>query len=1171
MRFILPIILFSLILQSPLWAQDYKLSNLRAKRLLVEKGVYPLDSLPVVANTLLIRSLRTGERIDTTSFQLQGQDLHWLENTRDSLLIEYRVLPYPIQQTLSRIDTTKLNRVEDDMIVTYEYNPYETDDQLIDFKGLDYSGSFSRGISFGNNQDLVLNSSFNLQMAGEIGDGIELRAAITDENIPLQAEGNTQQLREFDKVFIQLKKGNTSLTAGDYELRRPNGYFMNYFKKLQGATFESTFKNGENGRLATQSSLAIARGQFARNNIIAQEGNQGPYKLRGTQNERFIIILSGTEKVWLDGQLMKRGLEADYIIDYNRGELTFTFRRLITKDSRIIIEFDYSDQNYLRSMYATNLDYQENKARLYLNAFSQQDNKNATGDLELSDNEKSLLSQIGDQFADAFVTTIDTLERNAELRATYELKDTLISCLGPDSLSQYLAYSTDLEKAQYIARFSQVGFGNGQYILDTETTANERVYKWVGFDPVSCQALGNYEPITNLSAPMQQQLFSGGFEYQFSEKASLKTEIALSRIDLNRFSKVDDDDNVGLAGFTTFQREFQLGSDSSGWSLNTSLSYEFTQNNFQALNPYRAPEFLRDWNIANVAGQGTAVQAAEQIGKLGWQLAKERWGNISYGFSGFLRKGLYEGVRHEGEIHLKRGTWTIDGKGSYLTTDEIDRQTRFFRPNLRISKKLPWLDNWELGWAGEREKSERFDGLSDTLLQSSFHYDRYSIFLESPEKETYQIGFKFNQRKDFLPATDAFAHSTTASELALDGSWKTKGKRNRLRIGGGLTYRELAILRSDLSPEQPAETYLGRTDININLFRGAVQSNTIYNIGSGQEPKIEYTYAQVRPGSGTHIWLDSIYNNDGKIQEFEMEVAPFQDLADYIRISNITDEFIRTDNVSFNQSLRINPRAVWFNKKGFKKWLSRWSGRSNLQLNRKTRAAPQVRTYDPFQVNISDTALVSLRSTINNNLFFNQTDPTYGFQIGQKDNRSRVVQTSGFESRRLTDWFVQGRWNLSSQISTRLTSTFGQKESDSEFFTNRDYLLQFWRLEPEFTYQKGQSFRTILRYKYQQDRNAFIVNGEEAQQHDFSLEMVYKQRLLNLKFSFIDVSYEGQASSPAGLAILNGLQQGQNFIWNLSLNRQLAKNILLILSYEGRKTGTSKVIHVGRAQVAATF
>ncbi|MEZ5041943.1 MAG: hypothetical protein R2828_18750 [Saprospiraceae bacterium] len=1171
MRFSLLIILCLLIFQLPVGAQEAPLSNLRSRHLLVKPGVWVLDSLPVIPHTLYIRSIASGQRIDTSLYELKGRELHWLSEQADSLVIEYRVLPYPLDQSLSRLDTNKLNRTVDNMIVTYEYNPYEQENPLVDFKGLDYSGSFSRGISFGNNQDLVLNSSFNLQMAGEIGDGIELLAAITDENIPLQAEGNTQQLREFDKVFIQLKKGKTSLTAGDYELRRPNGYFMNYFKKLQGATFENTFKTGEKGSLYTKSSVAVARGQFARNAIVAQEGNQGPYKLRGTQNERFIIILSGTEKVWLDGQLLNRGLEADYIIDYNRGELTFTYRRLITKDSRIIIEFDYSDQNYLRSMYATNLDYQQDKLRLYFNAFSQQDSKNATGDLQLSDGEKLLLSQIGDQFSDAFISTIDTLEGNSELRATYELRDTTINCANQDSSLQYLVYSTDLTKAKYVARFTQVGLGNGLYTLDTETSANERVYKWVGIDPLSCQPLGDYEPIANLSAPLQQQLFTGGFAYRFSEKSSLTTELALSRRDLNRFSRRDDGDNNGLAVYTHFDRDFQLGSDSSGWLLQTNLSYEFTQSTFQPLNPYRSPEFLRDWNIANVQGQGTAVQAAEQIGKMGLKLNKANWGNLSYGFSGFLRESLYDGLRHEGGLLLKRGTWTIDGKASYLETDEVDRQTRFFRPNLSITKRLPWLDDWQLGWAGEREKSERLDGLTDTLLLASFYYDRYSLFLESPEKETYQLGLKFNQRKDFSPQGKDFQHSTTASELVLDGDWKTKGTKNRLRIGGGLTYRELDILRADLSPERPAETYLGRTDVNISLFKGAIQSNSTYNIGSGQEPKIEYTYAQVRPGSGTHIWLDSIYNNDGKIQEFEMEVAPFQDLADYIRISNITDEFIRTDNVSFNQSLRINPRAIWFNKKDLKKWLSRWSGRSNLQINRKTRSAPQVRTYDPFQFNISDTALVSLRSTINNSLFFNQSDPTYGFQLTQKDNRSRVVQTSGYESRRLSDVSFQGRWNLSSQMSTRLTTTFGKKESDSEFFSNRDYLLRFWQLEPEFTFQKGQSFRTILRYKYQEDRNIFIANGEAAQQHDLSLETVYKQRLLSLKFSYIDVTYDGQPSSPAGLAILNGLQQGQNFIWNLSLNRQLAKNVLLVLSYEGRKTGTSRVIHVGRAQVAATF
>lgn len=110
---------------------------------------------------------------------------------------------------------------------------------------------------------------------------------------------------------------------------------MNYLKKLQGATFDhqGDFSEGK-GKYRTRASVAIAR-KFARNTIQGQESNQGPYRLQGANGERFILILAGTEKVFIDGQLMQRGLEADYVIDYNRGDITFTSRRLITSNSHL--------------------------------------------------------------------------------------------------------------------------------------------------------------------------------------------------------------------------------------------------------------------------------------------------------------------------------------------------------------------------------------------------------------------------------------------------------------------------------------------------------------------------------------------------------------------------------------------------------------------------------------------------------------------------------------------------------------------------------------------------------------------------------------------------------------------------------------------------------------------
>ena len=328
-----------------------------------------LDTLSIVDGSLIITS---GNKLISNKEYILNTKKNFLilKNTSDSVRISYKVYPINFNKEHYNKDIAMLNRDQslgqNPFIINYNaINPITP---IFQNDGLSKNGSISRGISFGNNQDVVVNSNMNLQVAGKLSNDINLVLAATDNNIPIQPDGNTQQLQEFDKVFIQLNDENNKLIMGDFQLSRPKSYFMNYYKRTQGLYFENNFTLDSNAiktsKLSTKVSGAISRGKFARNTIIGIENNQGPYRLRGADNELFIIVLSGTEKVYIDGKLVERGQENEYVIDYNTSEITFTAKQIITKDKRITVEFQYSERNYNRSLYYVGEEYKSNKLDL---------------------------------------------------------------------------------------------------------------------------------------------------------------------------------------------------------------------------------------------------------------------------------------------------------------------------------------------------------------------------------------------------------------------------------------------------------------------------------------------------------------------------------------------------------------------------------------------------------------------------------------------------------------------------------------------------------------------------------------------------------------------------------------------------------------------------------------
>ena len=331
------------------YCQDFNFSQIILKKW-VDSDTLIIDSNSINPRTFQV--LDKYEKNYNSYYKLDAAkgEVIFKNPPRDTLIFKYHPLLLNFRRNYL-IHPLILNRKKSENQL---YNPIiisndKNSNNLFKGTSLNRTGSISRGLMIGNNQDFSLNSNLNLQLSGMLSPTMKILASVTDENIPIQPQGNTQQLQDFDKVFIEISENNWNVTAGDFWVKNKDGYFLKYKKRGQGLLYRKQITK-PNYKINTENSASISKGKFGRNVIQGIEGNQGPYRLFGNENEDFIIILSGTENVYIDGNLLERGQNNDYTIDYNTAEISFTAKTLITKDKRIIVEFQYSDKNYAQSL-----------------------------------------------------------------------------------------------------------------------------------------------------------------------------------------------------------------------------------------------------------------------------------------------------------------------------------------------------------------------------------------------------------------------------------------------------------------------------------------------------------------------------------------------------------------------------------------------------------------------------------------------------------------------------------------------------------------------------------------------------------------------------------------------------------------------------------------------------
>jgi hypothetical protein len=429
------------------------------------------------------------------------------------------------------------------------------------FSGLDTKGNITRGVSVGNNQDAVLNSVLDLQIEGKIGSDVSLRARINDTNMPIQEGGYSQDLKDLDRVYMEMEGTNWGIRAGDVFLKNSETHFMNFNKKVSGVSAQTKLDS-----TLIFVSGALVKGHYTSQNFQGIEANQGPYKLRGKTGESYIFIISDSEKVYLNGKLQTRGAEQDYVIDYNTAEITFTSTNPITSDMRIRVEYQYSDRNYTRFITHNGGVYKGKKIQIGAYYYRESDVKTQPLQINLSEQQKELLAQQDNNTESLFVENVIETDFD-ETKILYKKV--------ADGIYEY---STDPTETVYQVSFTYFGANKGDYEVENYLAKGKQMH-YVG------ENLGDYKAVIPLVAPTRQQIMLVNTAYKPTDNTTLSVELAYSDNNHNLFSISENTRNKAPAMKASWHQVL-LDTTNNKWQLETQLNVDFCIEILLVLNVF---------------------------------------------------------------------------------------------------------------------------------------------------------------------------------------------------------------------------------------------------------------------------------------------------------------------------------------------------------------------------------------------------------------------------------------------------------------------------------------------------------------------------------------------------------------------------------------------------------
>ena len=1101
-------------------------SDFRSKKFIVSKDTIRFDSVPI--NPQNFKVLSNQKILYPTEYQiLYDEALLVISSLKyPKITIEYFRFPTFITKTYSPFDKNFIVPNNSNTGQLYSLTTNKKASELKLFDGLKTSGYINRGITSGNNQSTVANSSMDINIEGKISDKVTIRANIFDTNIPLQENGYSQSITDFDRIFIELSSKNWRVKAGDVSLKNENSYFLAFEKQVSGLEVAASINDNTN----IAASGAIVRGQFSAYKFVGVEGNQGPYKIFGPNNEPNFVIIAGSEKVFVNGSKITKGINDDYLIDYNIGEIRFNTTFPITNDMRIRVEFQFSNRNFTRFVSYEKAEYKTDKIELSGYFYNENDVKNQPIQVNLTAAQKQILANAGNN--------TDLMVGESAYPDEYDVNRILYKKVQ-DGNNDYFEYSTNENDDLFTVTFSNVGNNEGDYTL-SETFANGNVFVYVGTN------LGNYKPITQLIAPTKLQVAVLNSSYIPSKKTRISAEVAFSNSDQNLFSIIDNNKNKGIATKLAWKQTLL----DKKWKLLSTVNYLFIHRNFNTIQRFQSVEFNRDWNLNNPIGN------QQQIG-IDINLQKSEDNFLNYSFQQLQFSDNFKGGKHLITSNMQFGNTSFYSNSSFLSNNSDIQDNTFLRVKAGIEHHF--LKSWFGGFLNIESNNGKIKPSQDAIL-TNHQFKEYEGYIGIGDSTNVYAKVGFNYRDNDSIRSNAFTEINNRKTYYLDAKI-IQTERTNLSLFANYRETENTFLENQ-------KALNSRIIYNQRFLKNFITLGTRYETSSGNVAQQDFVYVEVEAGQGFYTWND--YNDNG-IQEFdEFEIAEFQDQANFLRVPLPNLQFIATQSAKINQSITLNANQ-WSNKTGLKKVLSHFYNQFFLSSRNELERARNSFNLNPF--NMSKDQQISVNFTIKNSLYFNRglqnfsATYTYAkaenkqqYSIGSQDTDTNYQQID-FQHKVGKFWLIDLQGKLS------------ENKLETENFNNRNYEIDVIAFQPKISYVLNNDNRFAAFYHMKNKENT-LAEFEKLKQQKIGIEYFYTGKStsqFNANFTTFFNDFSGNPNSPVGYQMLEGLQEGTNYTWTFLWSKKLNSFLNVNLNYKGRKSLNSKTIHTGTINLKAVF